>query len=86
MTSITWKNLKTGKKEIKIYRSKDALDKTLKSCTRVQVGEQYELHLVIKQKGKATNDLILYGVSYEEDDEKALFQKFGIIPKDTDYD
>ena len=49
MTSITWKNLKTGKKEIKIYRSNDALDKTLKSCTRVQVGEQYELHLVIKQ-------------------------------------
>lgn len=86
MTSITWRNIKSGKKEIKIYRSKDALDKTLKSTTKVKVGEQYEYHLIKKEKGKSAIELVLYGVSYEEDDEKAIFQKFGIIPKDNDYD
>lgn len=86
MTSITWRDTKSGKKSIKIYRSKDALDKTLKLTNRVTVGASYEFHLTFKQKGKATSDLVLYGVSYEEDDEKAIFQKYGIIPKDSDYD
>ena len=87
MTSITWKDSKTGKKSIKIYRSKDILDKVLKSCQKRKDRDtgKNDLYLITYQGKKIVQEQLLYGISYEEDDEKAIFQKHGVIPKDEDY-
>lgn len=87
MTTITWKDLKTGKKQIKIYKSKDKLDSTLKSCIRRNNKDtnKVELYLATYQGKKIVEESILYAVTYEEEDEKAIFQKHGIIPKEDDY-
>ena len=86
MTSITWRDAITGLKTIKIYRSKDALDKVLKSTTKKLVGATYEFHWIEMKKNKVIKDLVLHSVSYEEDDEQAMFRKYGIIPKEDEYD
>lgn len=87
MTTITWKNLKTGKNEIKIYKSRDELIKTLRLTTyKVTESMKYEYYLTIKSGKKILEELQLYGVSYEDDDEKAIFQKYHIIPREDEYD
>ena len=70
MTTITWKNLKTGKNEIKIYKSRDELINTLRLTTyKITESKKYEYYLTIKSGKKILEQLQLYGVSYEEDDE-----------------
>lgn len=87
MTTITWKNLKTGKNEIKIYKSRDELINTLRLTTyKITESKKYEYYLTIKSGKKILEQLQLYAVSYEEDDEKAIFQKYHIIPSDNEYD
>lgn len=76
MTSITWKEQETGKKIIKIYRSKDKLDSTLKMCHK---------GILTEKRGKNVVHLEVYSVSYEEKDEKAIFQKYRIIPSEDEY-
>ena len=76
MTSITWKVQETGQKLIKIYRSKDKLEKELKGLVKGC--------LTIKD-GKRILHWEVYSVSYEEKDEKAIFQKYRIVPDENEY-
>ena len=88
MTSITWKNLATGKCSIKFYRSRDKLNNILKDVKRYYPSEDKSLYVFVKEmalNGKKKEKWQVYGVSYEEQDEKAIFQKYEIVPQDKDY-
>lgn len=82
MTTITWKNLKTGGSKIEIFRSRDKLNKVLQSLKYDRSKEQY----VKEEKvGRTTVQLAIVAMSYEDEDEKAMFRKYGLIPKEEDY-
>ena len=82
MTTITWQNKKTGKKEIEIIKSKDKLNTLLQ--TLVYDGAKREFLKEI-QKGKEKISLVVIGFSYDSDDEKSMFRKYGLLPKRDDY-
>ena len=82
MTTITWKNLKTGITSVEICRSRDKLNKILQG---LKVDAQSGKHFKEEKVGRTINQVIVKGVSYETEDELALFQRYGILPKRDEY-
>ena len=79
MTTITFKEVATGKTRIECFTSLDQLRKIL-------VKSYYDVkdRAVYVKNGKKLEEII--GVSFDEHDEaKKLLQNFHVIPQDDDY-
>lgn len=86
MTTITWINTASGIKKIEIYKSRDKLISTLKSCSKLKEKDtdKIEYYLTIKD-GRKNVKYKLHSVTYEDEDEIAIFRRFQIIPQESDY-
>lgn len=82
MTTITWQDKKSGKREIEIVRSKDKLELILQNL--VYDGNKREFSKETKV-GKEKKIQTVVGFSYESDAEKTMFRIYGLLPKREDY-
>ena len=78
MTTITWKNEKTGKSSVQIFNSKDKLEIELQLL-------QYDKKRRCYYKEVKSGILLVQGVSYDIEAEQEIFRKAGLIPKREDY-
>lgn len=80
MVSITWKD--GSHSHIEIIRSKDKLDKMLKSLIFEKASGMSFREV---KKGKLTLKEYVYAVSYDTGDELALLRRYKLVPKAEDY-
>lgn len=83
MTTITWKDVKSGKSRIQIIRSKDKLETTLQL---LKYDKALDCYINANKHGKKVVSIEkIAGISYESEDEKEIFRRFKLIPKREDY-
>lgn len=82
MTSITWKNDKTGKTSVQILNSKDRLETELQL---LKYDKKKRCYFKEVKNGKNIDVLSVQGVSYDSEVEKEIFRRANLIPKKEDY-
>lgn len=82
MITITWKNLKTESKRIQIFKSRDKVIQTLQL---MKFDKEVNALILASKNGKNTTKEVIVGMSYEGEDEKEIFRRFGLLPKREDY-
>lgn len=80
MVTITWKTSNTS--HIEIVRSKDKLDKLLKT---LKYDEKTRSSFREIKKGSITIKEFIHGVSYDSGDELAMLRRYKIVPKSEEY-
>lgn len=79
MTSLTLKEVKSGKTEIRFFRSVDKLKSFLQKIIPTKGRAKF-----IQEKDERKE---IVGISYDQDDESiVVLRKFGLIPMEEDYD
>lgn len=82
MSTITWKDPRTGRKKIEIISSKDKLESILQCL--VYDGNTKQYSKIVKD-GKKKVLFGVEGISYDSEVEVALFRKYGLLPSVDDY-
>ena len=80
MVTITWKT--SNSSHIEIVRSKDKLDKLLKT---LKYDEKTKSSFREIKKGSITIKEFVHGVSYDSGDELAMLRRYKIVPKSEEY-
>lgn len=80
MVTITWKT--SNASHIEIVRSKDKLDKLLKT---LKYDEKTKSSFREIKKGSITIKEFVHGVSYDSGDELAMLRRYKIVPKSEEY-
>lgn len=82
MSTITWKDPRSGKKNIQIIHSKDTLEQILQTLVYDGITKSYSK---IVKDGKKKVFFSVEGISYDSEVELALFRKYGLVPAVDDY-
>lgn len=83
MITIIWRNPKNDEKRMEIFRSRDKVISTLQTMTYSRELKTYVL--VKKVKNKIVSQEVVHGMSYETEDERAILQRFHLVPNKEDY-
>ena len=87
MTTITWRDSKSGKTTIEIIKSKDKLENICQSLRYDVKANAYGREVKEKVKNKYVVVSIQYavGFSYDTEVERAIFSRYKLIPRKEDY-
>ena len=81
MVSITWKPINGGKGRIQFFRSKDKLEKEL---SKVRFDKKVNAWILeTKAKKKVVSVECIAGVSYEDESEKMILQRYDLVGKNS---
>ena len=85
MTSVTTKIQELGKNKLTFFKSIDKLRAFLNEFVMQKDGHMIRSTTIIKDKKKVNTFEIIVSVSWDTEDEKSVFQRFGLIPQPSEY-